>query len=90
VSGSIVSGARESNALSRHFIGELGGGEGLLNGLGKCRDVSGRDDGHACNSSETARFGRDDRDLCRHGFQELGTIQVGSSPAIVPMLRPAR
>jgi ribosomal protein S18 acetylase RimI-like enzyme len=26
----------------------------------------------------------------RHGFQELGTIQVGSSPAIVPMLRPAR
>ena len=26
----------------------------------------------------------------RHGFQELGTIQVGSSPAITPMLRPAR
>ncbi|MEM6703706.1 MAG: GNAT family N-acetyltransferase [Acidobacteriota bacterium] len=25
----------------------------------------------------------------RHGFQSLGTIQAGSSPAIVPMLRPA-
>jgi ribosomal protein S18 acetylase RimI-like enzyme len=26
----------------------------------------------------------------RHGFKELGTIQVGSSPALIPMLRPAR
>jgi hypothetical protein len=26
----------------------------------------------------------------RHGFEELGTIQVGSSPPIVPMLRHAR
>ena len=26
----------------------------------------------------------------RHGFEELGTIQVGSSPAIVPMLRRPR
>ncbi len=26
----------------------------------------------------------------RHGFEVLGTIQVGTSPPIVPMLRPAR
>ena len=26
----------------------------------------------------------------RHGFQALGTIQVGTSPPIVPMLRPPR
>jgi hypothetical protein len=26
----------------------------------------------------------------RHGFEALGTIQVGSSPPLVPMLRPAR
>jgi ribosomal protein S18 acetylase RimI-like enzyme len=26
----------------------------------------------------------------RHGFEELGTIQVGSSPPMVPMLRKAR
>jgi ribosomal protein S18 acetylase RimI-like enzyme len=26
----------------------------------------------------------------RHGFEVLGTIQVGSSPPVVPMLRPAR
>jgi ribosomal protein S18 acetylase RimI-like enzyme len=26
----------------------------------------------------------------RHGFEELGTIQMGSSPPIVPMLRAAR
>ena len=26
----------------------------------------------------------------RHGFEELGTIQVGSSPAIFPMLRRPR
>jgi ribosomal protein S18 acetylase RimI-like enzyme len=26
----------------------------------------------------------------RHGFKELGTIQVGSSPTVVPMLRPPR
>ncbi|WP_244534542.1 GNAT family N-acetyltransferase [Hyphomicrobium sp. CS1GBMeth3] len=26
----------------------------------------------------------------RHGFEELGTIQVGSSPALVPMLRRPR
>jgi ribosomal protein S18 acetylase RimI-like enzyme len=26
----------------------------------------------------------------RHGFEVLGTIQAGSSPRIVPMLRPAR
>jgi hypothetical protein len=26
----------------------------------------------------------------RHGFAVLGTIQVGSSPPIVPRLRPAR
>jgi GNAT superfamily N-acetyltransferase len=26
----------------------------------------------------------------RHGFEILGTIQVGSSPPMVPMLRPAR
>ena len=26
----------------------------------------------------------------RHGFKELGTIQVGSSPTMIPMLRPAR
>lgn len=26
----------------------------------------------------------------RHGFEILGEIQVGSSPTLVPMLRPAR
>lgn len=26
----------------------------------------------------------------RHGFEELGTIQAGSSPALVPMLRRPR
>jgi ribosomal protein S18 acetylase RimI-like enzyme len=26
----------------------------------------------------------------RHGFEELGTIQVGSSPTLVPMLRRPR
>ena len=26
----------------------------------------------------------------RHGFAELGTIQVGSSPALIPMLRRPR
>jgi GNAT superfamily N-acetyltransferase len=26
----------------------------------------------------------------RHGFKELGTIQVGSSPIMIPMLRPPR
>jgi ribosomal protein S18 acetylase RimI-like enzyme len=26
----------------------------------------------------------------RHGFEEVGTIQVGTSPALVPMLRRAR
>lgn len=26
----------------------------------------------------------------RHGFEELGAIQTGSSPTLVPMLRPAR
>jgi ribosomal protein S18 acetylase RimI-like enzyme len=26
----------------------------------------------------------------RHGFEALGTIQVGSSPPLMPMLRPAR
>ena len=26
----------------------------------------------------------------RHGFERLGAIQVGSSPTLVPMLRPAR
>ena len=26
----------------------------------------------------------------RHGFEEMGSIQSGSSPAIVPMLREAR
>jgi ribosomal protein S18 acetylase RimI-like enzyme len=26
----------------------------------------------------------------RHGFKELGTIQAGSSPTLIPMLRPAR
>jgi GNAT superfamily N-acetyltransferase len=26
----------------------------------------------------------------RHGFERLGTIQVGSAPALVPMLRPPR
>ena len=26
----------------------------------------------------------------RHGFERLGTVQVGTSPSIVPMLRRAR
>jgi hypothetical protein len=26
----------------------------------------------------------------RHGFEILGTIQIGSSPTLVPMLRPPR
>jgi len=26
----------------------------------------------------------------RHGFEPLGTIQVGSSPVLIPMLRPSR
>ena len=26
----------------------------------------------------------------RHGFEAIGTIQVGSSPPLIPMLRPAR
>ena len=26
----------------------------------------------------------------RHGFEATGTIQVGSSPVMTPMLRPAR
>jgi hypothetical protein len=26
----------------------------------------------------------------RHGFEVLGTIQVGSSPPLIPMLRPPR
>jgi ribosomal protein S18 acetylase RimI-like enzyme len=26
----------------------------------------------------------------RHGFEVMGTIQVGSSPPVFPMLRPAR